>query len=163
MPAVARLIADYDALVDAIRERVDEMGMTRLELDHQAGMQEGYSGKNSGAEACQNLRHEVVGGYSRRDRLQAGARRGFRTDRQDARPHHAAATSGPTSRGRWRRYRRFIITASITPPIIAKATAHMGHAGATPDRSIRLVNPKFRAIEYPLASFRFVNLSAAKW
>jgi hypothetical protein len=39
----------------------------------------------------------------------------------------------------------------------------MGHAGATPDRSIRLVNPKFRAIEYPLASFRFVNLSAAKW
>ena len=45
MPAVARLIADYDAFVDAIRERVDEMGMTRLELDHQAGMQEGYSGK----------------------------------------------------------------------------------------------------------------------
>jgi predicted transcriptional regulator len=45
MPAVARLIADYDAFVDAIRERVDEMGMTRLEFDHQAGMQEGYSEK----------------------------------------------------------------------------------------------------------------------
>jgi hypothetical protein len=27
MPAVARLIADYDAFVDAVRERVDEMGM----------------------------------------------------------------------------------------------------------------------------------------
>lgn len=45
MPAVARLISNYDAFVDAIRERVDEMGMTRLELDHQAGMQEGYAGK----------------------------------------------------------------------------------------------------------------------
>jgi hypothetical protein len=162
MPAVARLIADYDAFVDAIRERVDEMGMTRLELDHQAGMQEGYSGKILGPKHVKIFGINV-GGCSRRDRLQAGARRGFRTDRQDARPHHAAATSGPTSRGRWRRYRRFIITASITPPIIAKATAHMGHAGATPDRSIRLVNPKFRAIQYPLASFCFVNLSAAKW
>ena len=162
MPAVARLIADYDAFVDAIRERVDEMGMTRLELDHQAGMQEGYSGKILGPKHVKIFGINV-GGCSRRDRLQAGARRGFRTDRQDARPHHAAATSGPTSRGRWRRYRRFIITASITPPIIAKATAHMGHAGATPDRSIRLVHPKFRAIEYPLASFCFVNLSAAKW
>jgi hypothetical protein len=45
MPAVARLIADYDAFVDAIRERGDEMGMTRLKFDHQAGTQEGYSEK----------------------------------------------------------------------------------------------------------------------
>jgi hypothetical protein len=35
--------------VDAIRERVDEMGMTRLEFDHQAGTQEGYSVKLLGA------------------------------------------------------------------------------------------------------------------
>jgi hypothetical protein len=45
MPAVAILISDYDELVESVRQRVDDMGMTRLELDHQAGMQEGYSGK----------------------------------------------------------------------------------------------------------------------
>jgi hypothetical protein len=45
MPAVGRLLADYDALVEAVRDRVDEMGLTRHELDHQAGMQEGYSAK----------------------------------------------------------------------------------------------------------------------
>jgi hypothetical protein len=39
------MISDYDELVESIRQRVDDMGMTRLELDHQAGMQEGYSGK----------------------------------------------------------------------------------------------------------------------
>jgi hypothetical protein len=45
MPAVAKLISDYDGLVESVRERLDEMGMTRLELDHLSGMQSGYSGK----------------------------------------------------------------------------------------------------------------------
>ena len=45
MPAAAVLISDYTGLVEAIRQRVDEMGLTRMELDHQAGLQSGYSGK----------------------------------------------------------------------------------------------------------------------
>jgi hypothetical protein len=43
--AVARMISDYNEFVAAVRDRVDEMGLTRHELDHQAGLQEGYSGK----------------------------------------------------------------------------------------------------------------------
>jgi hypothetical protein len=43
--AALRMIRDHSQLVDAIRDRVDELGMTRLELDHQAGLQSGYSGK----------------------------------------------------------------------------------------------------------------------
>jgi hypothetical protein len=46
MPAVApRVIEDYSQFVDAIRDRSNELGMTREELDHQAGHQSGYSGK----------------------------------------------------------------------------------------------------------------------
>jgi hypothetical protein len=80
----------------------------------------------------------------------------------------AQAASDPTSRYRLftgRHHQRGCrnITALMTPPIMAKATTHIGHAGARLDRSIRFVNPKFRAIEYPLATFRFVNLSTAKW
>ena len=45
MPVVARMISDYNALVDALRDRADEMGFTRLELDHQAGLASGHSGK----------------------------------------------------------------------------------------------------------------------
>jgi hypothetical protein len=45
MPAVARLISTYDELVDAVRDRCDEMSMTRAELDHQAGLADGHAGK----------------------------------------------------------------------------------------------------------------------
>jgi hypothetical protein len=45
MPAVARMISNYNEFLDAVRERVDFMGMTRLELDHLTGMQSGYMGK----------------------------------------------------------------------------------------------------------------------
>jgi hypothetical protein len=45
MLAAARMISDYTEFVEAIRDRADELGMTRLELDHQAGIQSGYSGK----------------------------------------------------------------------------------------------------------------------
>jgi hypothetical protein len=48
LTAIARTIGDYPELVDAFRARVDEMGLTRLELDHQAGLQDGYSGKTLG-------------------------------------------------------------------------------------------------------------------
>jgi hypothetical protein len=48
LTAVARTIGDYSEFVQAIRDRVDEMGMTRLELDHQSGIQDGYSGKTLG-------------------------------------------------------------------------------------------------------------------
>ena len=45
MPAVPRLISTYDELVDAVRDRCDEMLMTRQELDHQAGLADGHAGK----------------------------------------------------------------------------------------------------------------------
>jgi hypothetical protein len=41
----ARLIGDYGDLVVGARDRADAMGMTRLEIDEQAGLQSGYSGK----------------------------------------------------------------------------------------------------------------------
>jgi hypothetical protein len=37
--------ADYDGMWGALRGRVDEMGLTREELDHLSGNQPGYSGK----------------------------------------------------------------------------------------------------------------------
>jgi hypothetical protein len=49
MPAVARLIGDYNEYVDAIRERAAELGMSRLERDLQAGLASGHSGKLLGA------------------------------------------------------------------------------------------------------------------
>jgi hypothetical protein len=45
LTAVARTIGDYAEFLQVIRDRADEMGMSRLELDHQAGTQDGYSGK----------------------------------------------------------------------------------------------------------------------
>ncbi|WP_154072353.1 hypothetical protein [Bradyrhizobium erythrophlei] len=45
LTAVAKIIADYPELVEAFRERLDEMGMTRQELDHQAGLPDRYAGK----------------------------------------------------------------------------------------------------------------------
>jgi hypothetical protein len=48
LTAVARTIADYAEFLQAIRDRADEMQMSRLEIDHQAGLQDGYSGKTLG-------------------------------------------------------------------------------------------------------------------
>jgi hypothetical protein len=45
MPAAARTISDYTEFVEAVRDRADELMMTREELDYQAGHQPGYSGK----------------------------------------------------------------------------------------------------------------------
>jgi hypothetical protein len=45
MAAFARMISNYSEFLDAVRERVDSIGMTREELDHQTGMQSGYMGK----------------------------------------------------------------------------------------------------------------------
>ena len=40
--------SDYDGMWGAFRNRLDEMGITREELDHLSGMQPGYSGKLCG-------------------------------------------------------------------------------------------------------------------
>jgi hypothetical protein len=45
MPAVARMISDYNEFIAAVRERVDEIDISRLELDYQAGLTPGHSGK----------------------------------------------------------------------------------------------------------------------
>src|SRR5258706_4189407 len=45
MSAVLKIISTYDDLVEGVRERCDEMGMTRNELDHQAGLADGHAGK----------------------------------------------------------------------------------------------------------------------
>jgi hypothetical protein len=45
MSAAARLISDYDDLIDAIRVRVDELAISREGLDDLAGLTAGYSGK----------------------------------------------------------------------------------------------------------------------
>jgi hypothetical protein len=43
--AAARLIGNYDDLIDAIRTRVAELCISRNELDHLAGIANGHSGK----------------------------------------------------------------------------------------------------------------------
>jgi hypothetical protein len=49
-------LTDYDGQWAAIRVRVDEMGITRHELDHhQSGIQEGYAGKLLGPAQIKNL------------------------------------------------------------------------------------------------------------
>jgi hypothetical protein len=45
MSAVLKIISTYDDLVEGVRERCDEMSMTRAELDHQAGLADGHAGK----------------------------------------------------------------------------------------------------------------------
>jgi hypothetical protein len=44
-PTVARMISSYDELIAAIRDRVDEMDISRHELDFLAGLATGHSGK----------------------------------------------------------------------------------------------------------------------
>jgi hypothetical protein len=39
------MISDNSQFVEALRDRADELGMTREEMDYQAGLQHGYSGK----------------------------------------------------------------------------------------------------------------------
>jgi hypothetical protein len=58
---VLAVIENYDELWSAIRIRVDEMGMTRHELDHLSGMQEGYSGKVLGPAQIKKLGPESLG------------------------------------------------------------------------------------------------------
>lgn len=45
MRATAQTISDYDELILALRERANEMDMTREEMDSISGLQDGYSGK----------------------------------------------------------------------------------------------------------------------
>jgi hypothetical protein len=42
---VLAIIADYDGLWSAVRERVDDLNLTRLELDYLSGAQSGYHSK----------------------------------------------------------------------------------------------------------------------
>jgi hypothetical protein len=51
----------YDGLWNAIRGRVDAMGITRLELDHLSGNQEGYSGKLLGAKQVKKFGKHSLG------------------------------------------------------------------------------------------------------
>lgn len=93
MPAVAKIIGDYSEFLDAIRARVDEMCMTRLELDHQAGLQDGYSGKTLGRQD-QIVRHAHAWTDARRTRPENGAHRGHGADWENPRPAPAAGTAG---------------------------------------------------------------------
>ncbi len=61
MSAVARMISDYDGLVSAIRARVDEMNISRNELDVQAGVPLGYSGKVLGPSQIKHLGYATMG------------------------------------------------------------------------------------------------------
>ena len=48
MPAAAsfaRYVSDYSALIDALRERSDQMELARVELDRISGLADGHSGK----------------------------------------------------------------------------------------------------------------------
>jgi hypothetical protein len=55
------MIASYDELVEAIRVRVDEMNISREELDLQAGIPTGYSGKCLGPAQVKRLSYATMG------------------------------------------------------------------------------------------------------
>jgi len=55
MAAAARLIASYDELVAAIRDRIDELNISRNEIDRQAGLSSGHSGKLLGAKQAKRF------------------------------------------------------------------------------------------------------------
>ncbi|MCC8957639.1 hypothetical protein H8B02_30670 [Bradyrhizobium sp. Pear77] len=42
MPVAARMIADYDDFIAAVRARADEMNLSRNEIDNQTGLTSGY-------------------------------------------------------------------------------------------------------------------------
>jgi hypothetical protein len=58
---VLAVFSDYDGLWNAVRARVDAMGITRLELDHLSGNQEGYSGKLLGAKQVKKFGKQSLG------------------------------------------------------------------------------------------------------
>src|SRR4051812_2522950 len=43
--ALGRLICDYRTLVETCRQRADELGISRLEIDRIGGLPSGYTGK----------------------------------------------------------------------------------------------------------------------
>jgi hypothetical protein len=58
---VLAVFSDYDGLWNAVRARVDAMGITRLELDHLSGNQEGYSGKVLGPKQVKKFGKHSLG------------------------------------------------------------------------------------------------------
>jgi hypothetical protein len=54
--------ADYDGLWGAVRARADEMGITRLELDFHAKLQDGYSAKILGPSKIKSMGTKSLGG-----------------------------------------------------------------------------------------------------
>jgi hypothetical protein len=49
---IARPIPGYKGLVETCRQRADELGISRLELDRLAGLPAGYSGKLLGKDGA---------------------------------------------------------------------------------------------------------------
>jgi hypothetical protein len=45
MAPYVRYVSDYPDLVEAVRDRFDDMRMTRMEIDRIAGLSDGYAGK----------------------------------------------------------------------------------------------------------------------
>jgi hypothetical protein len=58
---VLAIFADYNGQWAAIRERVEAMGITRLQFDHLTGLQEGYSGKLLGEAQRRRFGKESLG------------------------------------------------------------------------------------------------------
>jgi hypothetical protein len=52
---------DYDGLWNAVRARVDAMGITRHELDHLSGLPDGYSGKLLGGAQVRRFGKDSLG------------------------------------------------------------------------------------------------------
>ncbi|BBF92666.1 helix-turn-helix domain-containing protein [Blastochloris tepida] len=50
-----RIVSDYRALVQCLRDRKDDLGISLLELDERSGLQVGYSGKLLGAGMVRTL------------------------------------------------------------------------------------------------------------
>ena len=57
--------ADYDGLWGAVRARADELGISRLELDFHANLQDGYSAKILGPSQIKSLGTKSLGGILR--------------------------------------------------------------------------------------------------
>jgi hypothetical protein len=70
-PPFARVVFDYRALVDAFRERSDQLEMTRLELDRLSYLAPGHSGRLLSPNSINNKNSRGFGIKSLGDMMQA--------------------------------------------------------------------------------------------
>jgi hypothetical protein len=56
---LGRMISDYRGLIETCRQRADELGLSRLEIDRLGGLPAGYAGKLLGADGASGRKKKM--------------------------------------------------------------------------------------------------------